>query len=136
MESCRRCTEASSPTIMASHFFLLANFISGSSLNSLLLPVDVDTSDSSCLLSKLVIFLTADEQVNCSAFASKAGLLECANAVCTVLDELVSRFVTALNTAGEDSQTMVYQTISMKVSYFIILSHVYLSQVSQSLKNC
>ncbi len=82
-ENARRCFEATSPTSLAGNFFLLANLIAGASLDEL-----TGNEDAQLLLSSITAFLTAEEQVGCSAFATKAGLLECANSLTCLLADL------------------------------------------------
>uniref|UniRef100_A0A5K3FUN3 HEAT repeat-containing protein 2 n=2 Tax=Mesocestoides corti TaxID=53468 RepID=A0A5K3FUN3_MESCO len=104
-ENARRCFEATSPTSLAGNYFLLANLIAGSSLESLVTSegsTDAASGDALvCPLLRVTAFLTAEEQISCSAFASKAGLLECANAVTCVLADLVERHQQAQAASGD-----------------------------------
>ncbi|KAL5103833.1 Dynein assembly factor 5 axonemal [Taenia crassiceps] len=96
-ENSRRCLEATSPASLASNYFLLANLIAGSCVDSLV-SIDTDSAATNaalvrcfCPLLRITAFLTAEEQITCSSFASKAGILECANALISFLGELLER---------------------------------------------
>lgn len=96
-ENSRRCLEATSPASSAANYFLLANLLAGSCVDSLI-SIDTDGTAANvalvgcfCPLLRITAFLTADEQIACSSFSSKAGLLECANALTSLLGELLER---------------------------------------------
>lgn len=90
-ENSRRCFESTSPASLAANYFLLANLLAGASLESLIgLPEDAE-KDSLCPLARITAYLTSEDQVSCVAFASKAGLLECANALIAILEEIISK---------------------------------------------
>lgn len=100
LENARRCLESTSPANLAANYFLLSNLLAGSSLKSLVSiettnegnSTDaIDTLIATSPLVRILSFLTADDQISCSSFASKAGLLECTNALISILGEIMER---------------------------------------------
>lgn len=129
-ENSRRCLEATSPASLAANYFLLANLIAGSCVDSL---VSIDTNSSAtnatlmgccCPILRITAFLTSEEQITCSSFASKAGLLECANALTSFLGELLEKrgaeMVKSAVACG-DAPEGVLKNISLKASHRLLL---------------
>lgn len=106
----RRCFEATSPTSLAGNFFLLANLITGASLIDLLDCSGAADDPTPCPLLRITAFLTSEEQVSCAAFASKAGILECANALACVLSDLVEKYSTTSNLASATGDSCTEST--------------------------
>ncbi|VDK33260.1 unnamed protein product [Taenia asiatica] len=129
-ENSRRCLEATSPASLAANYFLLANLIAGCCVDSLI-SVDTDSTATKaalmgclCPLLRITTFLTAEEQITCSSFASKAGLLECANALTSFLGELLERRGAEMvesAVACSDAPEGVLKNISLKVSHRSLL---------------
>ena len=107
--------DATSPASLAANYFLLANLLAGSSLDTLISidgvngDVSTDADVTCCALVRVLTFLTADDQISCSSFASKAGLLECANALISLLGEMIER-------RSEAGQGKLMDKIAFRVS--------------------
>ncbi|VDM17209.1 unnamed protein product [Hydatigera taeniaeformis] len=128
-ENARRCQEATSPASLAANYFLLANLISGSCMDSLV-SVDTTTVNEApvggfCPLLHMTAFLTAEDQITCSSFASKAGLLECANALTSLLSEVLERLSSVGTEACGDASEKVLHNVSLKLledTFFLLMS--------------
>uniref|UniRef100_A0A0X3P0A3 Dynein assembly factor 5 n=2 Tax=Schistocephalus solidus TaxID=70667 RepID=A0A0X3P0A3_SCHSO len=97
-ESARRCNETTSPTSLAGNLFMLANLISGASTLDMT-STATDKPELPCFAVRIAAYLTSEELLCCAAFANKAGLLECANALCALVEEMTSRFLVAKEAA-------------------------------------
>ncbi|VUZ52374.1 unnamed protein product, partial [Hymenolepis diminuta] len=122
-ENSRRCLESTSPASLASNYFLLANLLAGSSLEPLIACSDGELS-STCPLLRITAYLTSDEQISCAAFASKSGLLECANALIALLKEIVEKVEKSCIPRGDSGEGVLKQ-ISEKVledTFFLLMA--------------
>nr|CDS26635.1 HEAT repeat containing protein 2 [Hymenolepis microstoma] len=121
-ENSRRCLESTSPASLAANYFILANLLAGSSLD--LLITCSDSEVNLCPLLRITAYLTSDEQISCAAFTSRAGLLECANVLIALLEEIVNRVMKNCVPRGDSDEDVLKQIAEklLEDTFFLLMA--------------